>query len=87
MDNQAERNQQVPRELGKLEGSISDLREALSVLEKSISTTLSQPDPMCDMIIQGDTPLCDLADVIAAYRQRVEELVLFVRELTGRVEL
>ena len=87
MDNQAERNQQVPRELEELEGSISDLREALSVLEESISTALSQPDPPCDTISGDVSPVCDLADVIAAYRRRIRELVSFVQELTGRVEL
>ena len=86
-DSQAKRNQQVPQELEKLEGSINDLKEALNVLEKSVSTALTQPDPLCATPRVDVSPLCDLADLIAAYQQRIGELVLFVQELTGRVEL
>ena len=82
---------QIPRELDGLEGDISELKGALNVLEESLSSALREPGPgpgpPCNTVCEDTSANCDLANRIAAYRQRVGELVLFVRDLASRVEV
>jgi hypothetical protein len=86
-ESRVEHTKQIPRELEGLETNIRDLKEALNVLEEAISPILTEPDPPEASGGEDTGSRCDLADMIAAYRQRVGELVLFVRALPSRVEL
>lgn len=86
-DCQMKQNEQVFRELNELSGSLTNLKKDLKVLGEGLSSVLRNPDPPCTTDCDTVDTDCALVGALAAYRQRVEELSLFVRDLTSRVEL
>ncbi|KKM14867.1 hypothetical protein LCGC14_1701730 [marine sediment metagenome] len=86
-DCQAKREKQILLELDRLDGDIGGLKEAIDGLGKGLSLVLREPGPTEETATKDENPKCNLANTIAAYRRRIAELTMSVRELTDRIEV